>query len=503
MKQKRVFFAIGMALLIITILLTVVPIYATHWISYLYGLNHTSKQAAEIKLSQQNAATITKHWKTPFQADTNVPDPNPNNSGKHITPVIAASPVVDGNTVYVGSWNGYLYALDSGTGALKWKRFLGVIYNTRIGCNPPTMGVEAAVQVYNNVVYVAAGDSTYTPGSANYAQGGNGFFYALDAETGNIRWRTQVYSQQVHGDYANWASTVIATVKGTPYAFIGSASLCDNPLTRGQIWKINLNTHTIDGTYYIVPANQTGGGIWTTPAIDTTTNPPTMYVTSGTPTLDRSGLGASLIAINTQTLTTIASWAWTAAGIGESDFPDEDFGSSPTLFTTNNGTPMIIAGHKSGYVYAWPRKNLAAGYTWKVQIDPAGECPQCGQGVLSTPVFAQNVPRIGNALFVAGGNDPTDTSIPGTVRALSPDKGTQIWKTSVAQNIIASMAYANGILVYVTTGPAQTLGIINATNGKIIKTFDLSDGSYATPTIANGIIFTGDNSGKVSAFAVA
>ena len=497
MKQKRVSYAIATALLIAPIFQTVLALNTIGWFTDLYAINNTTER----ELSQQNAATLTHLWKTPFQADTNVPDPNPNNGGNNITPVIAASPVVDGNTIYVGSWNGYLYALDSGTGTLKWKQFLGVIYNTREGCNPATMGVEAAVQVYNNVVYVAAADSTHTPRSRNYSQGGKGFFYALDSANGDILWRTKVYSYQVHGDYANWASTVIATVNGTPYAFIGSASLCDNPLTRGQIWKINLNTHTIDGTYYTVPADQIGGGIWTTPAIDTTTDPPTMYVTSGTPTFDRSGLAASLIAINTQTLTTRASWTWVATRTGESDFLDEDFGSSPTLFTTNNGTPMVIAGHKSGYVYAWPRKNLARGYIWKVQIDPAGECPQCGEGVLSTPVFGQNVPRIGNALFVGGGTDPTNTDVPGTVRALNPDNGRQIWKTSIAQNIIASMAYANGVLAYITTGSEQTLGIINATNGKIIKTFDLPSGSYATPTIAHGIIFTGDNSGQLNAFA--
>ena len=40
--------------------------------------------------------------------------------------IIAASAAVVEGTVYVGSWDGYEYALDQMTGTLKWKTFLGI-----------------------------------------------------------------------------------------------------------------------------------------------------------------------------------------------------------------------------------------------------------------------------------------------------------------------------------------------------------------------------------------
>src|SRR5579859_4243433 len=81
---------------------------------------------------------------------------------------IAASPTVVGNTVYVGSWDGYEYALNATTGALVWKTFLG---QTTAPCYPQLAGVSSAADVENGVVYVGGGDSNW---------------YALDAATGTI-----------------------------------------------------------------------------------------------------------------------------------------------------------------------------------------------------------------------------------------------------------------------------------------------------------------------------
>jgi eukaryotic-like serine/threonine-protein kinase len=72
-----------------------------------------------------------------------------------------SSPSVVQDTVYVGSGDGYVYALDTESGALRWKFKTGNV-------------VHAAPTVVNDTVYVGSWDS---------------YFYALDAKTGMQRWR--------------------------------------------------------------------------------------------------------------------------------------------------------------------------------------------------------------------------------------------------------------------------------------------------------------------------
>jgi outer membrane protein assembly factor BamB len=72
-----------------------------------------------------------------------------------------SSPTVAGGLVYFGSGDGSVYALDAGSGALRWKFHTGNV-------------VHASPAVANGTVYVGSWDS---------------YFYALDAASGKQRWR--------------------------------------------------------------------------------------------------------------------------------------------------------------------------------------------------------------------------------------------------------------------------------------------------------------------------
>jgi outer membrane protein assembly factor BamB len=72
-----------------------------------------------------------------------------------------SSPSVVQDTVYVGSGDSYVYALDAESGALRWKFKTGNV-------------VHATPTVVNDTVYIGSWDS---------------YFYALDAKTGAERWR--------------------------------------------------------------------------------------------------------------------------------------------------------------------------------------------------------------------------------------------------------------------------------------------------------------------------
>ena len=76
--------------------------------------------------------------------------------------IVSSSPVVAGGTVYVGSWDHKVYALDAATGRLRWA------YTIRGGVSDP----------------VVAGGTVYVSSE----NGWDNKVYALDAATGRLRW---------------------------------------------------------------------------------------------------------------------------------------------------------------------------------------------------------------------------------------------------------------------------------------------------------------------------
>ncbi len=75
--------------------------------------------------------------------------------------IFLSSPVIVQNTVYFGSGDGNLYALDAATGDLRWKFKTGDV-------------VHASPAFANGVVFFGSWDS---------------YFYAVDAKTGKEKWR--------------------------------------------------------------------------------------------------------------------------------------------------------------------------------------------------------------------------------------------------------------------------------------------------------------------------
>ena len=81
--------------------------------------------------------------------------------------VVHASPTINGNRVYFGSFDGFFYALDKGNGAVIWK------FNTIGDTYIPKGEVQKAALIDDGIVYF---------GSRDYN------IYALDAATGTGNW---------------------------------------------------------------------------------------------------------------------------------------------------------------------------------------------------------------------------------------------------------------------------------------------------------------------------
>lgn len=421
------------------------------WPMFLNNIQRTAT-TMDATISNSNASQLVKHWS--FQTGG----------------VVASSPTVVNGTVYVGSWNGYEYALDAKTGAQKWATYLGVT-KVRPDCNPPGgAGVSSAATVQNGVVYVGGGDA---------------YWYALDANTGAVLWKVFTGDNSVTGGYYNWSSPLIYN----GYAYIGTASFGDCPLAQGQLLRVSLATHQIVNTFNVVPNGQIGGGIWTTPSIDTMTN--TIYVVTGTENSLQQPYAQAFLAIDATAMTLKDSWKLPE---GEAVM-DSDFSTTPILFNDAAGNPLVSAIDKNGYAYTFKRGHLAAGPTWQQQIATGGDCPEpCGEGSVSSGAFANG------KLFLAG----EDTLIngvgyKGSVRALDPGTGKFLWQHGTVGRVIGALAYGNGIIV---DGAGPVLEVLSAQTGDRLFNYTTGGTLYAAPSIAEGQIYVGGVDGNVYAFGL-
>ncbi len=103
--------------------------------------------------------------------------------------VIHASPAVAGGLVYVGSWDRNLYALDATTGRERWRYTTG---NDTTSYNQ--IGIASSAAVAGGLVFVGGRD---------------GHFHAVDAATGALKW--------VHDNHGGWTIGSPAVRNGVVY----------------------------------------------------------------------------------------------------------------------------------------------------------------------------------------------------------------------------------------------------------------------------------------------
>jgi outer membrane protein assembly factor BamB len=113
---------------------------------------------------------------------------------------VAATPAIAGGTLYVGSYDGKFYALDTRTGIPRWKFATGGERRFEAkglhGMQPKTQTIADPFDVYLSSPVLGEG--------AVYFGSGDGNVYALDAMSGDLKWKFQT-GDIVHASpaYAN------------------------------------------------------------------------------------------------------------------------------------------------------------------------------------------------------------------------------------------------------------------------------------------------------------
>ena len=379
--------------------------------------------------------------------------------------------VLDGN-IFMGSGAGLIYALHAESGCIEWTYQAGAPVREAVAIAP--LGDHHAVLF---------GDLT-------------GTFYALEAETGRLLWKKRieeheaalltgsptVYQGNVYVGVASWEETRAINPAYPCCSFRGSV-VALRVRDGAQIWKtytINDAPHptgkTSTGTLRQGPS---GAGIWSAPTIDPKRK--MLYVTTGdnysapATTTSDAVLGLDLATGRTlwshQVTSGDAFNSGCMVGIDgpncpEEGGPDYDFGSSAILVKTPQGRDLLIAGQKSGMVYALDpgRKGEIA---WTQCVGKGGTIGGVQWGMASD---GQNVyAAVSDAYFFTKDQ----------VRILSPDQGGGLTALHVANGTKAWYAAPQPCGSRPGCSPAQSAAL----------------------TAIPGIVFSGSMDGHMRAFA--
>jgi outer membrane protein assembly factor BamB len=418
---------------------------ANDWTSYLNG-SQTGYNAAETTLKSSNVSSLALKW-------------------SHTSGSVSAQAVVSNGVVYWGSWDGLEHAYTT-TGAKLWETQLG--QTSDASCDPANIGIASTASVGT----AGSTPAIFVGGGGNVSADGHDNLVALNANTGAIIWKTDIGTSPAPASY-QFGSPVYS--KGSVY--IGISSLCDNPLVQGQLVKVNASTGQIQATFNVVPNGCNGGGIWSTPIITTDGK---VYVSTGNPGNCHEPYTTAVVELNATDLS-LVGYSQISTGSGDWDF------ASVTPFSAN-GTNYIGAINKNGTFYAFRQNNLSAGIAWQTSVAAADGCPQCG-GNIAPAAFD------GSRLYVAGGSA---NGCAGTVNALNPATGAFEWRHCLGAPVLGAVMAFPGVVV---VGAGSQIYAVNSSTGASLYTYSGSGTFWGPPTVAEGMLFEGNQNGQLLAFA--
>ena len=341
--------------------------------------------------------------------------------------------VIDGQ-VFVGSAAGMVQALRAESGCIEW---------TFQAAGPVRSALVAASLAKNHALLFS--DLL-------------GWYYALEAETGKLLWKKRVEEHEatrltgasmVHDGIAyvpasSWEETRSLNPEYQCCTFRGSITAL-RVRTGEMVWKTYMipelprqTGKNSVGTPQFAPS---GAGVWATPTLDVKRH--VLYVTTGDSySAPASSMSDSVAALDLGTgrivwsKQTLPGDAWNSAcqveGINcpEGAGPDYDFGSSAILTKTAEGRELLLAGQKSGVVYAldpdrkgaivWQQRVAKGGTTGGVQWGMASD----GQNVYAAASDAHSITTATARIM-----DPKQG---GGLTALRIGDGSKVWYVAPA-----------------------------------------------------------------------
>jgi polyvinyl alcohol dehydrogenase (cytochrome) len=313
--------------------------------------------------------------------------------------IVTGTPIVSGGMVYVGSWDGRMYALRESDGQVVWSLQAGQVTSN---CDL-TYGIDSTAAIVDGRLYF---------GAANCA------LYAVNAANGSVIWRTQL-ADATRGWHL-WSSPLVFDGK----IYVGLASHCDAPCVRGSVVCLSAANGSELWRTYTAPEGSSGAGIWSSLAADPQRR--LVFVASGNFCEGTDVYGDSILAFNADNGSIVWQFKNTARN---RDIENLDFGASPVLFDVS-GLPALAVGSKDGYCYAVRRDTGELLWTTRV-TDGSGDT-----GIIASAAAANG--KIYFGARIAGGT--------GKVVALDQRFGQLVWEQPQAKAVTGAVAVANGLV---------------------------------------------------------
>jgi polyvinyl alcohol dehydrogenase (cytochrome) len=435
-----------------------------------------------------------------------------------------------GGRLFFGSIQGNVYSLDAKTGCVHWAFDAGAIVRTSISIGPlgpPSAGTPSAGTVRYGAFF---GDA-------------RGNVYALDAATGVLVWKVAaetypsarltgspiLHDGRLYVPVSSSEEGVGSLVDYECCRFRGSVVALDAATGR-QIWK----RYTIPDEPKPVRRNArgvqlwgpSGAPIWSSPVVDPVRR--ALYVTTGNNYSDPpTATSDAFMAIDLDTGRILwthqvhARDAYVSAcrledktNCPEAKGPDFDFAASPILVTLGGGRRALVAGHKSGNVYAVdPDRDGAR--LWETRV---GEGGSMGGVQWGSAADAQNVyvalSDLGRIMLSYTQFTDADRTRGGGMFALRLSDGARVWHTppvpcdarprcspaqSGAVSAMPGVAFAGSLDGHVRAYSAATGAVV--WDYDTVRTFETVNGVPARggsldgpgPVIGGGMVFA--NSG--------
>jgi polyvinyl alcohol dehydrogenase (cytochrome) len=346
------------------------------------------------------------------------------------------APTVLNGTIFIGSAGGVVQALDAKSGCIHW------LYQA------------------NGPVRSAMGVSHDSDGITLVFSDQNGWVHALDAGTGKPRWKKRV--EEHEGTRLTGSPVVHKGVVFVPAASWEESRSLDQGYScctfRGSVTALRVRDGSVVWKRYLVDSPKrtgttaagtptfgpSGAGIWSAPTVDAKRG--LLYVTSGD-NYSRPATSTSdaVLALDLKT----GRIAWSVQTRAEDVFnssclskspncpddsgPDYDFGASAILVTTASNKDVLVAGQKSGMVYALD-PDAKGRIVWQTRVSNGGTNGGVQWGMASDGrnvyAAASDLTRLsGKGGTVVSGNADLDPNQGGGLTALDLITGNKVWFT--------------------------------------------------------------------------
>ncbi len=470
------------------------------WTSWGGNVQNGHSSQFENKVNAANAGSLTQKWVFQTAGD------------------VSATPTVDGGSVYVPDWGGYIYRIDAQTGKAIWSHKVADYTGNSSSWsrNSPAIGPDQIV----------FGDQAL------------GTLLSVNKNTGNLIWQTTL------------DSAVSSLITSSPVivgnrVYVGVASLQEGSaiepgfqLTfRGSVAALDLATGAVLWQTYTVPVGYTGGAVWgSSVVVDQRRN--SLFATTGnnysipasavvcllgagtSPAmqlgcLDPTDYLDSVLALDLQTGkikwahqlegadTWLASCVLSAPGgtpCPQPAGPDYDFGSGANMIRTEmagKSVEAIGAGQKSGMY--WALNPDTGAVLWSTLLGPGGDLGgiEFGSATDNKRVYTaiNDTPRQNYLLQPQN----TQTWSAGSWAALDAGTGAVLWQVPVTgQNALnpaqaagaeGQVTVANG--VFYAGSLSGDMVALDASNGNLLWKFASGGSVVCGPSIVDGTLYWG------------